>query len=264
MFVNIALPSLLIIVFIFPGIVFSRFYYSDNFSNQYFRSSFQDLLIFTIVPTFVMHGTWILFTYGLSYLSFGIIKQIDWSVILSLLSLMREKEIVDSVADNISNNLGRFLIYNITLWSVSAFAGKFAMSYVRNKGYDNKYQILRFRNEWHYIFSGEILDKLDLNISNLIDKTFVSILVIIDGQPVVYTGLLKKYVLSKEGLFQYLYISNTIRHTINLTSGDDSEYGEGFQMPPGIFVIPYEKIENINVTYYDVYGISDYLDIYEQ
>src|SRR4051794_22514393 len=52
---NIALATLTLLVILYPGFLFRRFYFTEEFSKEYFKQSVTDLIFSSIVPGFLIH-----------------------------------------------------------------------------------------------------------------------------------------------------------------------------------------------------------------
>jgi hypothetical protein len=161
-------------------------------------------------------------------------------------------EDLDAVKDSIS----AFLIYTLVIILVAAFAGIFIRALVRIFRLDTRLQFLRFRNEWHYLLSGE---QDNLSKKNKIILVQVDALLNSSEGNVIYSGILDNYFLTKENSLDRLYLTNVFRRKLKddldadkpnpgfLARDTDERY---YAMPGYLFVIPYDKIINLNITYY--------------
>ena len=53
---NLALSTLVLLLFLIPGFLFRRFYYTGEFSKQYFKQNFSELIFPTLIPSLLIHG----------------------------------------------------------------------------------------------------------------------------------------------------------------------------------------------------------------
>ncbi len=120
---------------------------------------------------------------------------------------------------------------------------------MRQLKWDRTIKLFRFQNEWHYLFSGEILDfpKIPGKGSD-IDFTYVDALVETEEGTVIYKGVLQDYILSKDGGVDRIYLTDVKRRFLK----DDNEQGKEYQLPGKFFIIPFSKILNLHLTYYAV------------
>ncbi len=253
---NIALATLTLLIILYPGFLFRRFYFTGEFSKEYFKQSATDLIFSSILPGFFIHFIgYLLFIKGRS--------QIDVITIGTLLSgtsdSIKVTEAFKAVYQKAPSIAGYFFGVSV-VGMVAGFAAKLV---VRKFKLDRKVKLFRFQNEWHYIFSGEILDfpKVPGNAED-IDCSYIDALVKTDEGTIIYTGLLADYILTKEGGIDRIYltdvkrrffkddITNKVESPAELDeSTNDSRY---YYLPGRFFIISYSQIINLHVTYYKV------------
>jgi hypothetical protein len=56
---NIAFATAIIFILLIPGILFRRFYFSGEFSKQFFKSTAFELFASTSIPSILLHVIWI-------------------------------------------------------------------------------------------------------------------------------------------------------------------------------------------------------------
>src|SRR3954462_6028356 len=101
---NIALATLTLLIILYPGFLFRRFYFTEEFSKEYFKQSVTDLIFSSILPGIFIHF--------LGYLIF--IKgrnQIDVFTIGTLLSGTSDAEKVTRAFTAIYHNAANIIIY---------------------------------------------------------------------------------------------------------------------------------------------------------
>lgn len=237
---SIAIPTITLIALIVPGLFFRRFYYSNEFSPEYFKSTYADLIFSATVPGLICHLIVLLVIHKW--------YSIDLSVFAVLFSGTSETDEIEKALRNIYRHfhiiIGCFGA-EVALLSVSGFFAKYG---VRKYKLDRKYKLFRFQNIWHYIFSGEILD-FPGKEGNAEDIEFVLVdaLVETNDGSVIYSGILYDHHLNKENGIDHIYLSGVSRRF--LKEDGQKKY---YQLPGEIFILPYDKIVNIHVTYYSV------------
>ncbi len=237
---NLALATLVIIIFSLPGIAFRKSYFSGRFTSTGFTSSLYSLVLWSFLPALVFHGIFLSLieyftTYRISVENFGF-----------LLFSSDDKKSLDSIFLNIHDNIYNILFYNISLILIASILGMLFRNFVRYFGLDITYSIFRFPNKWHYIFTGEYYDfSRGKRYHHNIDLIFIDALVEINGQGVIYSGILEDYYLSKtnEGLEQII-IKYPTKKTFSV-----NENLEVKEIPGDFLIIPYDKIQNINYSY---------------
>jgi hypothetical protein len=253
---NIALATLTLLIILYPGFLFRRFYFIGEFSKEYFKQSVTDLIFSSIPPGFLLHFLgYIFFLKGRS--------QIDINTIGTLLSGTSDPTKVTVAFNALYQHAPHILAYFFGVSVLGITCGYLTKLFVRKLKLDRRLKLFRFQNEWHYIFTGEILDfPMVPGKADDIDCTFIDVLTSTNEGTVLYTGLLTEYILSKEGGIDRIYLTNTKRRFFKndlVDDGDEPRNAEDlpnddryYYMPGNLFIIPYSQIININVTYYNV------------
>ena len=202
---NIALATLFLLILLYPGFIFRRFYYTEEFSREYFKQTITDLLVAAILPSTLLHimGYYLLVRHRYT---------IDITTIGTLLSGTSDGAKVTTAFQSIYAHAPGIISYFIAVSALAAFAGLAAKYIVRKLKLDRKFKLFRFQNEWHYIFSGEILDfpRVPGDASD-ISIRYIDALVKSDQGTIIYTGILADYVLSHDGGIDRIYLTNVKR-----------------------------------------------------
>ncbi len=146
--------------------------------------------------------------------------------------------------------------------------------FVRWREFDLRWEWLRFNNEWHYLFSGEVW-LFEKETDQTVDWVFASVVVDQGETSILYWGRLVDYVFDRAGTLDKIILTQAQRRFLNPESdrdlyspeGDeDSEETdagtEGTALPPAsdryypirgeYFVIEYENVQTLNVEYFEV------------
>ncbi len=248
---NIALATLFLLILLYPGFIFRRFYYTEEFSREYFKQTITDLLVAAILPSVLLH----ILGY---YLFVSQRYNIDIATIGTLLSGTSDGAKVTAAFQSIYQNAGKIISYFICISVLAAILG-LAFKYIVRKGkLDRKFKLFRFQNEWHYIFSGEILDFPGVpGDASDISIRYIDALVKSDQGTIIYTGILADYVLSKDGGIDRIYLTNVKRRYLKddklnqpvQAEDTDERY---YYLPGQFFIIPYSQIVNLHITYYKI------------
>lgn len=241
---NIALTTITLFAILSPGIIFRRFYYTEEFSKEYFKQSYVDLFFASFLPSFLMH----FFGFIIIHL-FGYEIQIE--TISILLSGNDNPEFVTKAFLNIHSSGSRIMLYFFVSAIFSALFGYACKLAVRHFKLDRKYKLFRFQNEWHYLFTGEILDfPRVIGKSENISFRFVDVLVNTSEGSILYMGILADYLLSNEGGLDRIILRDVKRRFLK---EDNHNNGDVYYNLPGEFLtIESSKIENIHITYYSL------------
>lgn len=264
-------PIIGFLVLILPGFIFRRFYYSEEFSSQYFESNLFNIFLVSIIPSVIFQTC--------HYLVFSLFMDGDIYVQAISIIFFNDTAQYATALNTLTGNLSTLTIYNITLWCWVALLGYFLRVTVRKLKLDRKFKFLRFKNDWHYILTGEFLDfspgsfpilpekieedpspddKVDENspasINYNISSDFVSITQVdlvmeLENKAVIYQGILKNYRLSKERRgVEYLYLSNVSRKFIYPGKKRD----EWKDIEGDFLLIPFERVINLNISYFQL------------
>mgnify|MGYP006310746955 CR=1 FL=1 len=111
----------------------------------------------------------------------------------------------------------------------------------------------KLNNEWYYLFLGAtVLSRDEQKIA------FVQVDVLteeVNGNAIIYSGILSDYKLSRNGDLEHIILTNVYRREFekdldegpnHLEKEVDDRY---YNMPGEIFIVPYGKIQNLNITY---------------
>ncbi len=237
---------LLFILFVFPALVFRRFYYSGEFSQQYFKSNAFQVFMVSIVPGFLFQSFYYLL------ISQFVEGGIDLNFIVVLLGSGTGQEYFDTF-ETIKGNLLGLVLYNLSLWLLAGILGYLSRVFVRRLKLDRKYKFFRFQNIWHYVLRGEILDFPGNpgNADNM-HLSVIDVLVDVDNKTIIYSGLLDDYHLTKEsGGLDYIYLTDARKRYLDESSKKDWEKINGRYL-----VVPFSKVINLNISYYSLESLE--------
>ncbi|MBP9689681.1 MAG: hypothetical protein KBE91_08735 [Bacteroidia bacterium] len=246
---NIALATIAVFILLTPGFLFRRFYYTEEFSKEYFKQSYLDLFFSSLLPSAVIH----ILGYYLIISCSG--NSIDVKVLGTVLSGTNDATLINRAFDALYDDVFKIVFYLVVLGIISAISGYMVRKLIRILKLDRKFKLLRFQNDWHYVFTGEILDFPKVpGKSEEVDITYIDALVKTDEGTIIYMGLLADYVLSKDGGLDRVYLKNVRRRFLN-TLQENIEIetpNKYYELPGEFFVLSYDKIINLHITYYKV------------
>ena len=248
---SIALSTLVLFFLLIPGIIFRRFYYSEEFSREYFKETFFGVFISTIIPSLLFHFAWYFFA-----------KILNQEVNLFILGDIVSQQPSQSSFENIQNNSLKILIYNVSLFITSGFLGFFLKKIVRRNKWDRQFKFFRFQNSWHYILKGEFFDfpRADISLDNDtvedIELVFVDTIMEINGESYLYDGILVDYELSNSNIgLETISLTNAQRRKLVHDSriskkGKKKDNSDKYYPISGhILVLKYCELKNLNFTY---------------
>ncbi len=133
--------------------------------------------------------------------------------------------------------ISKCISFGISLFLICALTGAILHFIVRELRLDRHFNFLRFSNHWYYYLRGEFLAFKEFSIKHKkVDIVVVDVLV--DNsteQPILYTGILKQYVIDANRQLDSIHLSDVIVR------------GTEKKIPTHCFIIPYSKVINLNL-----------------
>lgn len=170
---------------------------------------------------------------------------------------LRIGELYDKVISE-HKSLNSSQVFALLTYSlISCLSGLWLGNYTREKiiesGWDVRYKILRFSNDWFYMLSGRDLAYVwDANGIKELKKisTTIDVLCVIDHSPIIYSGYVLDYNLKKDGSLEFIRITSAVRTPLVEFNNDciflkDRTYA----IPGNGLIIKGEEIKNINCRY---------------
>lgn len=245
---NLLLSSILLFILVSPGLIFRFSYLQGTYAKLNFKVSAIDEIVWALIPALFFQLTAVIILEN----HFEADIRID--VVYQLLN-------GDALRADDFNVIRRsflpFLIYTTALVGISAASGRLLRAVIRSFKLDIRYRFFRLNNEWHYLFTGEILDFPDvIGDSENVEMIQIDLLASTSEGSVIYSGILLDYYLSKDNGLDRIYLSQVYRRKLkdDLAPENQSDVqtidDRYYQMPGELFVIQYDKIINMNVTYH--------------
>lgn len=269
---NILFNAILIALLLLPGVILRLSYLNIAHGKRTFKTTFAEELFISLILTFFIQFA----GYAAVRLFFIPVHEPT----LFLLLINSDKTLLHQL-----NPRSIFLFFTyctfayVVSWLLGAWIRKLAMK----NFWDVNYPIFRLHNDWYYILRGIIEeDERGKKYFKKVKNVWIDILVENSEHPLIYSGFLFEFILSKEEGLDRLYLSGVRRRkftadkvannfvTIEQSGAADNEppnielipvaeeadmaeYEDDryYYMPGDTFVIPYAQIANINIFYYD-------------
>lgn len=254
---------LLFFTIVVPGFLFLRTYYYGEFSKQFNpKENITKHLLFGLIPGSIIQ-----------LLCFLIGKKLGWVEVDSL-NILAFFETVNSQkvgsnkeAQELISNPVYFGYYLLIVYVISFLAGAGISRFIRLRKWDKSIKVLRYKNQWYYVFSGEIfeLKKFQsaaniLGRNNLENKDVqlarVDVLISNGGRNEFYSGVVVDYDLLPDdpSKLDNLYLMNAYRYERKELKNDGSFYQHPQitarkHIPGEVFVLNMCNLVNINVSY---------------
>jgi len=255
---SIALSTLILFFLLIPGILFRRFYYTEEFSREYFRETFFAVFIATILPSLFFQFTWYFLAKPFGYF-------IDLYILADIVSSNPNQESFK----NLENNSSQILIYNSSMFAIAGFSGYLLKQIVRSQKWDRRFKFFRFQNSWHYILQGEFFDfpRAEINLYNDnvedIELVFVDAVIEMAGETYLYDGILVDYNLSQDGGLETISLSNPKRRKLSddckiTKKGKKKDNSSKYYPITGhILVLKYCELKNLNFKYITLEALDE-------
>lgn len=252
---NLALSTIILFVLLLPGIVFRKFYYSEEFSREYFKSSVFEVFISALLPSIFLHICW-----------FYLVRIFNYNVDFTILGDLISSNPNTSSFENIQENHFNIFLYNFTMLISSGALGLFSKRLIRFFKLDREIKQFRFKNVWHYILKGEFFDfpRAAFNLENDkledIEVVYVDALVDTSKGPIIYDGILVDYELSDEGGLESITLKQVQRRWLH-DEGQLETSDKYYVIPGHILILKYSEILNLNFSYYKIIMENEALNV---
>jgi hypothetical protein len=254
----------LFIIIVIPGFIFLRVYFYGEFSKQFTtKESIPRLLLLSVIPGLLISAL------HLSMYNWLADLDIRMDHILVLFERLSKDEVSkDAKSMAYFNNYSAFIQYCFFEYLLSTALGLLVSRVlVRWAKLDRKWKILRFKNQWYYVFSGEIFEMKKFKKASKVllknqrktkDILLAKADILIKGAEgaELYTGYVADYDLNPNDISKLdnVYLIDAIRYkTVALESGElnlkNPERTEKKPIPGELFVLNTATMININVSY---------------
>ncbi|WP_425077297.1 hypothetical protein [Psychroserpens sp. S379A] len=262
---------------IIPGILFRRFFFYGEFSKQFnTKDPVLHSIFLGIIPGIVVQ----LISFIIYNLSLGFDSSfLDVFTIFRDITSDGSNGTQEATKNFINNHIITFFLYSIFVFALASFLGWISSRIIRVRKWDKKFKLFRFKNQWYYIFSGEVLNMKKFQEAHLVSfknnkgkeqdtlMTYADILVSVSDQndrKELYTGYVVDYDLKSDDISQLdkIYLIDTHRYKKKDKVYDDkgkevkpkkdknpTQSRNRLKVPGDIFVLNAKNIVNLNLTY---------------
>lgn len=258
---SFAFNAILIVVLIFPGILFKYYFRKGFWEVPISSESISEKAIGGIFFSILIHFLLGLILHNVSSRTFGV--QIDYEKVF----LLVKGDINPSFSDFhlISNGITDSLFLIVIYITVSNFfgivLGLLSHWFIRFFHLDHKFKFIRFSNEWYYLFWGETIHFSEYKgykttLRKKIKKkeikfagTYISSLVKVGENLVLYHGLIKEFNFDSKGVLDKIFLFGVRRKFILTPSSNISEMPNKWVNIEGdTLQIKYSEIITLNIV----------------
>ena len=209
---------LLFFTIVIPGFLFLRAYFYGEFSKQFNpKEKVSRHLLFATIPGSMIQI--ICFYVGKV---FGWIEVDGTNLVAAFEEINKQEMNNNGFTLHMLEDPTKFALYLITIYSISFSIGVMSSRVIRYLKLDKHLKILRFKNQWYYLFSGEIFEfKKFKSAANILGRVNVhqkevqlakaDILISNGGNNEFYTGYVVDYDLlsSDPSRLENIYLMDT-------------------------------------------------------
>jgi hypothetical protein len=257
---NIAFPALLLFLLVLPGIAL-RYTYLKGFwrwNSPVSIQSISDEVAYSLVWAAILHVVW---CSTVSVLGFG--KPDLRSVLVLLIGggAGRSEELQSAITATVASPF-RVVGYFLSILLFSGLLGLIAHISVRKWRLDRKTKALRFKNEWHYLLSGEVLEFSEFQPyerQGIVDGVYLSAIVKHGKNDVLYRGIVADWLLDSKGDLDRILLRRAHRRNLEndrapgqARNNEDPAYQDDpryYDIEGNFFVIRYQELTTINIEY---------------
>lgn len=265
---NLAFPALLVLLLGLPGLIFRYSYARGNWgwSSPVSFRTISDELAYGVVFAVGLHCVWIWVAGWFGY-------AVDFGAVLALLignfgsgSAMYDREVAAVVRHH-----GAIATYFLTLAAGAWVLGNRLHWAVRRLHLDHRTQILRFKNEWTYLLSSEVLEfRENDDPPRKVDGVYLSGIVDHGKESYLYRGIVVDWTFDSAGQLDTIILIDAFRRPLSRDAEPDTRSTHELHDPrhaPGAVVKPdaryyqirgdrftlrYSQLKTLNLEYFSV------------
>lgn len=195
-------------VFLFPGVLFRKFYFTGQFGNQFEQGNLLERFLWSLFLSFVCLSSVSVIFYLLSYFwNLHPLDNINFKKISTIFQSLSKNEFPNSFSDEYE--FKSFLVLIFIIYFISASLGYITHNIIRILSFD-KYSIFKFKNNWHYLSQAYKENGVNRKIGDVY-ATFVDVLVKNNTKDELYRGILNNFILDKEDKLENIVLSNAYK-----------------------------------------------------
>jgi len=248
---NFAFPALVLFILTLPGII-SRYYYrKGDWPTPIYVRPIAEETAYSIITAALLHTPWAAFFHLIGF-------HIDLETALMFLigSFGKDNAHLVSAIRSVTNHPFKVTLYFFCLYLISALIGFAAHKLVRKRGWDRRFEFLRFNNFWFYLFEGEILEFPEISSEpQQIDGVYLSAVVQHDARSYLYRGLMEHYYFDQNGNLDRVLLTLASRRDLANDREPEQEHqvvGDPryYSIEGDFFVLRYAEMKTICIEYF--------------
>lgn len=204
-------------VFLFPGVLFRKFYFTGNFGNQFGQGNLLERFLWSIFLSFVCLTSVSLILYFLStFCGIKPLDEINFNGVSHVFQSLSENKFPDEFKEK--DRFISFLLLLLLIYIISASLGYLINKFLLLFSLEN-FSAFKFNNNWHYLSKAYKANNVRKNFGDN-HITFVDVLTTSNSSEVLYRGILNNFILDKDDKLENVILSKAYRF-INLDKKED-------------------------------------------
>jgi hypothetical protein len=245
---NFAFSSVIIILLILPGFIFSLELYNSDEPFHYSPLTYRTILSLFVSIIFLL--IWTPLFVKISHC------QINYSSLIEIIGGKNNDQLLQTIT---STDLLCFSFYIISIYLFSYSLGCVFNFLVKKFKLDAKFNLLRLESPWYYLLKGY---EWEIGEPDLI---IITAAVELAGKAYLYNGYLENYYLDKNGELDRLILTDTRRRGIEndhlpTQHGEKTKQsidGRFYTIDGHNFVLKYSNIKSLNIQFLKIDQVSN-------
>lgn len=208
-------------VFLFPGVLFRKFYFSGKFGNQFEQGNILERFLWSLFLSIIcLCGVAVIFFLLDHFLGIKPLQNINFQNLSEIFQDLAKNEFPKSFKEE--NSFINFLFLLLIIYLISIVLGFVSKSLVLVFSID-KLSVFKFKNSWHYLSQPYKENGVQRKIGD-VHTTFVDILVKNNSKEELYRGILNDIILDKDDKLENVILSNVYKFiSVEITNLDKIE-----------------------------------------
>lgn len=267
---NLALNTIFyILIFIFPGLLFRKFYFSGDFTKQFQQGNLMERLLWTLFfSTLIITLSVLGFIFIETYTNIKTQEYVSYENVKKLFETLSANKLPEK--SDVDKYFYKNYIYLILIiYFISIFTGFISYKLIRLTNIDAYIPALRYKNYWHYLIRSKKINGKK-NSSNKYLYTNADILIECKDKTELYSGYVQNYFIDPltnrlnciilKDAYKFISILNTRNQDIETSIENEENVYERHKVysdkvvykkniPGDILTLFDDRIININLTY---------------
>ncbi len=241
---NIALNTIVyLMLFLFPGILFRKFYFRAAHSKQFDQGNLFERFIWTVLSSvFILFVVIGLFIFVRTVLSLPLLQSLSYETIKEIFDSLGANELPE--VEEIETSYFDFLTFLSALYLLSIIFG--FLSYLLNSKVLN---LFKYNNYWENVIKGTY-KKNSIESNKVFGYVTADVLVDANDEAKLYSGRVVDYFLAQSNnKLETIVLSNVFRYKKIIDEKGAHVATESRKIPGDNFCVDTSRVLNLNLTY---------------